>query len=497
MRQFQPPDKLRPLLDALARLARDAGVEAYVVGGTVRDALLGRPTRDIDLAVGGDALAWARRVADALGGHFVVLDDLQAVARVVLEEPAGVDVDVAALQGTLDQDMRRRDFTVDALAVQLGAADVIDVCRGLADLHARVVRMNAPDVFDADPLRLLRAARIASELEFEVHPATASAVRARAPRVVDAAAERRRDELARVLALADVGPALRLLDDLGLLAALLPELIAGKGVSQPEQFHAYDVFEHNVRCVGAMDAMLAAARPDDARAALLWDGLWRSFGWCEGPLRAYLAEELSEDRPRSALLKLAALLHDVAKPETRSVEPEGRVRFFGHSEAGAETAKRIMRRLRFSTKETEFVVKLVAEHLRPVQLAQVGEAPTRRALYRFYRALGEAAPAVLLLALADAAAARGPELTKAAWSGQVMYMNSLLVRSVQEEGIVEPPRLLTGHDVMAALGVPEGPLVGRLLEALREAQAAGEVRTREEALAFVRGQAREGSGTER
>lgn len=497
MRTFHPPEDLRRLIDALVAFGGDAGVEAYVVGGTVRDALLGRPTRDIDLAVRGEAPAWARRVADALGGHFVVLDDVQAVARVVLEEPAGVYVDVAALQGTLEQDLRRRDFTVDALAVKLGAAEVIDVCGGLADLEARVVRMNGTDVFDADPLRLLRAARIASELGFAVEPATATAVRERSARVVEAAAERRRDELARILALAEVEPALRLLDGLGLLAALLPELMAGKGVSQPEQFHAYEVFEHNVRCVGAMDAMLAAARPDDKRAALLWAGFWRWFGWCEESLRAYLAEEMSEGRPRSALLKLAALLHDVAKPETRSVEPDGRVRFFGHSEAGAETARRIMRRLRFSTRETDFVVKLVAEHLRPVQLAQVGEAPTRRALYRFYRALGDAAPAVLLLALADAAAARGPDLTEAAWSSQAAYMNSLFVRSVQEEGIVEPPRLLTGHDVMSALGVPEGPLVGRLLEALREAQAAGEVGTREEALAFVRELAREGTARER
>lgn len=496
MTAFRPPEHLEPLLATLTGMARDAGIEAYVVGGTVRDVLLGRATRDIDLAVAGDALAWARRVADRLGGHFVVLDDVQAVARVVLEEPAGVYVDVAALQGTAEQDMRRRDFTIDALAVPLGEPRVLDVCGGLADLDARLVRMNGEEVLDADPLRLLRAARVASELGFEIEPATAAAVRGRVPRVDEASAERRRDELARILALERVEPALRLLDGLGLLAALLPELMAGKGVTQPEQFHAYDVFEHHLHCVGAMDAMLAAARPPPD-GAMLWDGLWRWFGWCEETLRAYLAEETSEGRSRAALLKLAALLHDVAKPQTRSVDPDGRVRFFGHSEAGAEIARRIMRRLRFSTKETGFVVKLVAEHLRPVQLAPVGEAPTRRALYRFHRALGDAAPAVLLLALADAAAARGPEMTAEGWSSQVAYMNSLLVRSIEDEGIVQPPRLLSGRDIMAALGVPEGPAVGKLLEALREAQAAGEVQSREEALAFVEELAREGSGTGR
>lgn len=485
-----------PLLATLTEMAREAGIEAYVVGGTVRDVLLGRATRDVDVVVGGDALAWARRAADRLGGHFVVLDDVHAVARVVLPEPSKVYVDVAALQGTLDQDMRRRDFTIDALAAPLGESRVLDLCGGLADLDAGVVRMNEIEVLDADPLRLLRAARVASELGFEIEPATAEAIRARAPRVNEAAAERRRDELARILALDEVEPALRLLDWLGLLAALLPELTLGKGVTQPEQFHAYDVFEHNVRSVGAMDAMLARARPA-GEGAMLWEGLWRWFGWCEETLRAYLAEETSEGRSRAAVLKLATLLHDVSKPQTRSVEDDGRVRFFGHADAGADTAKRIMRRLRFSTRETGFVVKLVAEHLRPVQLAPAGEVPTRRALYRFYRTLGDAAPAVLLLALADAAGARGPEMTAEGWSRQVAYMNSLLARSVEDEGIVQPPRLLSGRDIMTALGVPEGPVVGRLLEALREAQAAGEVQSREEALAFVKELAREGPGSGR
>jgi putative nucleotidyltransferase with HDIG domain len=486
LREFRPSPALDALLQRLRVLAE--GREAYVVGGTVRDVLLGRETRDVDLAVGGDALAWARSVADALGAHFVVLDDENAVARVVLSEGAAAEyIDVAALQGSLDQDLRRRDFTVDALAVPLGGREIIDVCGGLADLDACIVRMNAPGVLDADPLRLLRAVRIAAELEFEVEPATMDAIRARAVSVNAAAAERRRDELARILALADTHGALRTLDRAGLLDALLPELAEGRGVSQPEQFHAYDVFEHNLRTVRAMDQMLGAG------GGWLAGEVWRTFGWCADELRAYLGEEMSEGRSRATLLKLAALLHDIAKPRTRSVDPDGRVRFFGHADEGAAMARLIMRRFRFSSRETAFVALLVAEHLRPVQLARVGEVPTRRALYRFFRDLGDAAPAVLLLALADGAAARGPALTRAAWSRQVAYMNSLLVRSREEEGIVHPPRLLTGHDIMSTLGVPEGPAIGRLLEALQEAQAAGEVQDRDQALAFVRALAREGT----
>lgn len=490
MNRFRPPASLQPLLAQCGEIARVSGIEAYVVGGTVRDALLGRATHDLDIAVDREAMAVAHRIADALAGHFVELDDVNAVARVVLDAGPVRYIDVAQLQGTLHQDMRRRDFTVNALAVRLGDDAVIDVCGGLDDVAARRVRMNGLHVFDADPLRLLRGVRIAAELGFKLESATEAAIRERASRVTQAAAERRRDELARIFALDDAYAALRLLDRVGLLGALLPELAAGKGVTQPDEFHAYDVFEHALRAVEAMDAMLAAVRPGGERS-WMWDELWRAFAWCEAALREHLAEEMTEGRSRASLLKLAALLHDVAKPQTREVRSDGRLRFFGHADLGAKVASRVMRRYRFSAKEARFVSVLVAEHLRPVQLAQVGEAPTRRALYRFHRDLGDAAQAVLLLALADAAGARGPKMTSEGWSRHVRYMNSLLVRSMKEEGIVDPPRFLTGDDIISKLGVPEGPAIGRLLEALREAQAAGEVTGLDGALEFVERLARE------
>ncbi|MEK7693707.1 MAG: HDIG domain-containing metalloprotein [Chloroflexota bacterium] len=484
MIRFEAPASLQPLLHQCGEIARVSGVAGYVVGGTVRDVLLGRATRDLDLAVDGDAMGVAQRIARALSGHFVELDDVNAVARVVLDEGPVRYIDVAQLQGTLDQDMRRRDFTIDALAVPLDGGAVIDVGGGLDDLAACLVRMNGADVFDADSLRLLRGVRIAAELGFELEPATEEAIRERASRVTEAAAERRRDELARIFSLDGVYAGLRLLDRVGLLDVLLPELAVGKGVMQPGEFHAYDVFEHALRAVEAMDVMLAPVRPGDEHA-WMWDELWRAFGWDEAELRAYLAEEMSEGRSRASLLKLATLLHDVAKPQTREVRPGGRVRFFGHADLGAQAAARLLRRYRFSAKEVRFVSVLVVEHLRPVQLAQPGEAPTRRALYRFHRDLGDAARAVLLLALADAAGARGPQMTSEGWSRHVRYMNSLLVRSMKEEGIVDPPRLLTGDDIISKLGVPEGPAIGRLLEALREAQAAGEVTDLDGALEFV------------
>ncbi|MHB8378000.1 MAG: HD domain-containing protein [Dehalococcoidia bacterium] len=492
MRAFTATVAADRLLRAITAGARGRGV--YLVGGTVRDVLLGREAHDLDLAIEGDAHAWARHLAGALGGHFVALDDERDVARVMLDdghEPWWIDV--AALHGTLDDDLRRRDFTVDAMAVRLGGHDIIDPCGGLRDLDARVVRMTSPAALDADPLRLLRGVRIAAELGFALEPETAAAIRERAPGVPAAAAERRRDELCGILALDRAEPGLRLLDDIGLLDALLPEVTAGKGVEQPEE-HAYDVFEHNVRTVAALDVMLAPQRPA-AEAAWMWDELWDAFGWSEQRLRACLAETPSGWRSRVALLRMAALLHDVAKPQTRERQPDGRIRFFGHADAGARIADEVMRRYRFSAREVRWVALLVEQHLRPVALAQAGQVPTRRALHRFFKDLGDAAEAALFLALADAAAARGPNMTRDGWRRHVRYMNSLLVRCSEDEGIVHPPRLLTGRDIMSELGLPEGPIVGRLLAALEDAQAGGDVHHRNAALAFVRQQAQGAKGT--
>lgn len=502
MRVLDIPQELRPLLDRIAALASDANITAHLVGGTVRDLLLGRDVHDVDIAVDHDALAFARTLADALPGHFVALDDENAIARVVLKDAHGsvqtstgglraedrakgvAHVDVAQLQGTLEQDLRRRDFTINALAAPIEGGAVVDLCGGLDDLAAGVVRMNGVGVFAADPLRLLRGARIAASLGFTIEPATAGAIREGAPDVRRAAAERRRDELAQIFALDDAYGALRLLDDLSLLDALLPEVTFGRGVVQPKE-HAYDVFEHNMRAVEAMDVLLARERPTGERA-WMWDSVWAAFGWCAPLLRTYFAEEIREGRSRGSMLKLIALLHDVAKPQTLTEEADGRVRFLGHADEGAKIAGRILRRYRFSSREVRFVSTLIAEHLRPGQLAALGDVPTRRSLYRFYRDLSDAAPSVLFLSLADAAAARGPGMTSAGWSALVGYMNSLLVRSKEEEGIVSPPRLLTGRDIMQRLGLREGPEIGRLLDALEEAQAAGEVIDREAALAFVR-----------
>ena len=480
-RTLDLPSRARELLAAARDVLGDA--EAYVVGGTVRDALLGLPLADLDLAVAGDAPETARALADRLVGHYVLLDAGRGTARIVLDEGPIRVIDVARLQGTIEDDLAARDLTIDALAAPLVGGDVLDPHGGLGDLESRTVRLVSEQALVDDPLRLLRAVRLATQLDFAIEPATADALRRHAGRIGRAAAERQRDELARCLSTGRAAHALRLMDQHSLLEALLPEVTAGRGVSQPKE-HYYDVFDHAIETVASLDFMLAAEAPPDARERDFWEALWGGLSFLP-ELRAYLAEEVSEGRSRAALLKLAGLLHDVAKPETRKPDETGRIRFFGHAEQGAETARRIMQRFRFSRRETDFVSRMVEEHLRPGQLSDEGP-PSRRALFRFFRDTGEAAEGVLLLSLADALAARGPGMTIEGWRSHVAYIAHVLARRNEDESIARPPRLVTGDDLMAALGIGPGPEVGRLLHAIEEALGAGDIATREEAIELAR-----------
>jgi len=482
---LEPP--VGVLVSRVARSLAARGVSAYLAGGALRDAVLGRPVRDVDVAVAGDSLATARAVGDDLGAAYVPLDPERGIARLVFpaEEDEVRHVDFTPLRGDIATDLASRDFTIDAMAVALPGDDhfeLEDPFGGREDLAKRIVRAVTPAVFEADGLRLLRGVRLAAELGFHLDGPTLASMRERAGYLEGIAPERQREELVRMLATGRASWALDTLDGLGLLQRILPELAAARGVEQPKE-HYWDVFDHSLRTVEAMDFLLAEHPPEETRWATFWRELWGPLGWLPGG-HEHFREGLSEGHPRLALVKLSALIHDIAKPETKTVDSRGRVRFFGHAATGARMARAIMGRLRFSVRETRLVALLVEEHLRPGQLSS-GGPPSRRALYRYFRDTGDAALDVLFLSLADHLAARGPRMRVTSWRNHVAYVNHIMARRHLEESLVEPPRLVTGHDVMAALGIGPGPEVGQLLRAVEEAQGAGEIRTREDALALV------------
>jgi putative nucleotidyltransferase with HDIG domain len=460
---------------ALRLIARSAGrAPAHLVGGAVRDLLLGRAADDLDVIVPSGALGLARRLADRTDGTYVELDAARGAARVILRRgrsPVQVDVTDFRAPG-LAADLARRDFTINALAlpvaslVREGGATVIDPLGGLADLSAQRLRLAGSDAIASDPSRALRGLRLEAQLGFRLDPGARRAIRSGAAGIRGVAVERISQELVDVLKLPRAAAVLRRADRLGTLTAALPEVEELRGVAQPAP-HRFDVFEHSLRAVVAADLLLARI---DALAP-----------WGR-QLAAHLAEALGGGVTRREVLKLGALLHDVAKPATRELR-DGRIRFFGHDLVGAGRARAIAERLRLPQRAIRLVETLVRHHLRVMHLEQAGQV-TRRARYRFFRDLGDDARDLLLLALVDAAAVRGVSPLQV-WRRAVLVRD--LMAGWREETVVRAaPPLLRGEDVMAEFGLRPGPEVGRLLGRAREAQDLGLVRSRAEALEYLR-----------
>ncbi len=469
------PERLGAARPLLAAVAEALGGPAWLVGGAVRDALLGRPVAaDLDLALPAGSVEAARRLADRLGAAFVPLGEPHGMARVVVREPGPAVVDLADFRGpTLEADLAGRDVTIDALAVSLadllgGAATVVDPTGGLADLAARRLRACGPRAFAEDPVRVLRLLRLRHALGFAIDPETERLARAAVPGLGGVAGERVREELTRVFRLASSAAVIIEADAWSVVATLLPETGPMRETTQSAP-HRFTVWEHSLRALDALDALLgdpSVLPPHDARVA------------------AHLAEPLGSGLTRREVLKLAVLLHDVGKPETRSVDPDGRIRFTGHDRLGAERAAAIAERLRWPGRAVGVLERLVRQHLRPMHLGLVPEV-TRRARYRFFRDLGEEVPELICLTIADAAGTDGRS-PAAVYRGETRaLLESLLAGEVEAAREAAEPPLVRGDEVMAAFGLGPGPEVGRLLARAREAQAMGLVRTREEALAWL------------
>jgi len=311
-----------------------------------------------------------------------------------------------------------------------------------------------------------------------MHEDTEALVQKYAHMIRNVAGERVREELLRLLALPQGGQHVQTLEDLGLLDRIFPELAQTRGVAQPKE-HYWDVFEHSLQTVKAVDFLLREGDWAYAGKEVL-----EAVPWSE-ELAQHFSGEVGYGSTRKSLLRLAALLHDIAKPQTRTVEEGGRTRFLGHAIEGALAVTDIMERLRFSTREIKLVETVVKYHLRPTQMSQEG-LPTDRAIYRYFRDTGEAGIDILFLSLADHLATRGKNLDLSHWREHAGMTAYVLARHMEEEKLTVPPKLLNGNDLINIFGLIPGPRFAEILEAIREAQAAGEVTTREEALNYIK-----------
>jgi poly(A) polymerase len=435
---------------------------AWIVGGALRDELLGRPVRDVDMVVAGDPERAARETAARVGGPVFRLSEAFGAWRVI-DRRDGRVFDFSPLQGgTIEEDLARRDFTVNAMARPREGGELIDPFGGRADLESRTLRVLGAQAYESDPLRPLRLVRFASELGFTSDPETERLTRDAAPRVARAAGERVFAELRRLVIADGVLDALRLGDRLGVLAGVLPELVALHAVEQ-SHYHHLDVYDHTLEVLSQLIGLECEVSPR---------------------LRSVLDEPLADELTRGQALRFGALLHDIGKPPTREVRQDGRVTFMRHDRIGEEMVRAVCRRLRTSERLARFLAALTRQHL--VLGFLVHERPLdRRKIYRYLARTSPVEVEVTLLSCADRLATGGRK------AAQATEAHLELARELMEAALDwcehGPPALpLRGDELASELGLEPGPELGRLIDALVEAVYAGEATTRGEAVELAR-----------
>lgn len=490
-----------PLLAALLEAAAEWGHAVWLVGGTVRDRACGRFSPDVDAVTAGDPAELARRVARRLHLPWFPLSHEFGAYRVVgrtgssrgggaealaigdggaattagggAAEAAGMEghLDVAGLRGSdIEADLALRDFTVNAMALPLGGGAVVDPFGGREHLAAGRLVQVSDAVFADDPLRLLRAARFAHVFGLRIDPALRALARAEAGRLPGAAAERILNEVVLTLNAGRSAAAVNMWDDLGLLSVLLPEVAALRGVGQ-SPFHHHDVLGHTLETMERLDEVMTTP------------GRWFGLSW--ESLEARLREPVDGVMPRPVALRLGALLHDVAKPETRVVGEQGRILFWGHTEVGGPVADAICGRLRCSSATTGLVRAVVERHL-DIGFLQHEEPVAARDVVRFLWRSAPWEPETIMVSVADRLATRGPRTEERHIDGHLGVARLLMDawRERRDDGVPSPP--VDGHAVMTALGLSPGPLLGEVLREVRLASEAGELGGRAEALALAR-----------
>lgn len=467
-------------------------IPVYLVGGTVRDLLLQRPVHDLDFVVPENSLEIARNVANTLQGAYYPLDTQRGTARAIHFLPSGerLVLDFALFQGEdLDADLRLRDLTINAIAIDVRSpTTLIDPLRGANDLRIGQLRPCTEHAFLDDPLRILRAVRLAVKFNFRLMSETKELIRQAVPKLPVVSSERIRDELFQVLETSQPATAVQILDALGILPHIFPELLPLRGIL-PSPPHHEDVWDHTLSVTRSLnqvvETLAQSFNPDQSNWSTGLISL--HLGRFRQQLAEHLASPINPGRSHRALLLLAALYHDAGKPQTLVQDSQGRIRFFGHEQVGAQMMQGRGEELRLNNEEIERLTTIVKNHMRPLLMAQADTPPSRRAIYHFFKDCGTGGIDCSLLSLADTMATYGPALPQELWIRQLAVVRNLLEAWWEKPTqMVTPSPLLNGDQLIEAFQLQPGSRLGQLLADLREAQAAGEISDKETALEFAR-----------
>ena len=461
--------------------------------------LSGRTTHDLDFVLDGGAIQAGRKVARGLQADFYPLDVERDTGRILLKQaPFGrMLIDFASLRGSdLESDLRMRDFTINAIAIEVRHPDaILDPLGGVRDLLAQELKVCSPRTFEDDPIRILRAARLSNQHTLKIPPVTRQLLRDALPGITDVSPERVRDELFRMLDGEKPWNAIRLMDALGILPIVLPEIHELKGIQQPPP-HIHDVFDHSLSVMQKLGELIQSLglehEPEEGTNWVM--GLVSiRLGRYRVQLSTHLSDRLNPERSPQSLIQMAALYHDAGKSAAQTRDSVGDIHFYGHEGAGEKLVRARAEALRLSQIEIDLLGLIVRHHMRPFGLTNQPGAVSRRSIYKFFRDTNSAGVDVCLVSMADLLAAYGAGIPQDVWISRLDVIRSLLETYWERAAeTISPPTLLNGDDLMANFGLSPGPEIGRILAALREAQAAGEIHLREEALVFVSSQITQG-----
>lgn len=440
---------------------------AYIVGGTVRDILLENPPKDIDIITTKDPLKLAAQVAEKTRGKLIELGKPGIkLFRVIAADQI---YDIAPANGDrIEEDLAKRDYTINAMAIPLAnpfdKKNIIDPFGGINDLKNGIIRMVAAENLDADPIRLLRAYRIASLQNFSIHPETSRVIRRLSRRIYDSAGERVGDELMQLFNTPGSRKYIAMMDESGLLAAIFPELIPLKGCTQ-NIHHQYDAFEHTLTAFGFLEKFLHTPDAFTRQIKNLKDLL---------PARGCFA-----------LLKYTILIHDIGKPVSRSIDANGHIHFYAHEKKSADLAAAINRRLRLSNAQQHYVDFIIRNHLKALTLfnAWKNGRLTQKAITRFFLRCDPMTREILLHTTADLHGKGKSENTRQfiRFLNHMVeiYANSFLPKKLSAS-------LITGHDLIREFGLTPSPLFSKILAHIKEEYFSGNIASRKEALSQVK-----------
>ncbi|OEG69817.1 hypothetical protein ATZ36_01820 [Candidatus Endomicrobiellum trichonymphae] len=468
---------MNKLIKKINDLSKDFDV--YAVGGFSRDLLLKRNLNDIDLVVSRNALKYSKKIADAFKSKLITLNDASKTYRIMLKDNIVANIDISLFNGkTIEHDLQNRDFTINAIAFNLKHFEnfkkhiIFSDRNTLRDLKSKTVNTVSAESFKTDPLRMLRAFRFTAELNFKISPKTFEQITKNAKLIRQSAPERIKNEFFRVLSVKNSAVLIKDMDSCGLLSEIFAEIKKMKKSSRKYYYHPRGLFQHSFETVESSENIL--------------NNLKKYFPENYANMQKHFDDNatFSERITRESLLKFAALFHDSAKPETAKFK-NGKMRFLGHEELGAEKVKGIMFSLKSGKNDIETAAFLVSNHMRPSTLTR-NNIVTKKAALKFFRDIGENTPDLLVLSMSDW---HSYKKLKVFSSKELKFQEKSvreLLKYYYELKNAEPlPKIIDGNIIMKKFNLKPGPWIGELLNFAAEAQLESKISNTDEALKIV------------